>query len=261
MASSLTVNQRAPSRFLDLPGEVRNRIYYHAFGNAIIQTDQASIIHRAPPKPEWWPFIGLVLSCKQIHHEASSILYRHGHLHIYAGLFHLCIKHFDLTFRLDERYERHLEQIENLHVDIGWRSHTGTQQALLPAIDKLGHVKTITIKWPFLDSWRPAPKHSFVKNELLRLLLRPFVRLQAKSPEMKIEVETGLKGHGLEAGLKSSWDTTMGLEEYMAKKELVVDPGTQQGQGGDLFVRLGFEPFFVTMGQLAWGACPRSFIE
>ena len=144
-------------------------------------------------------------------------------------------------------------------MEIGWRSHTGTQQALLPAIDKLGHVKTITIKWPFFDSWRPAPKHSFIRNELLRLLLRPFIQLQAKSPEMRIKVETGLKGHGLEAGLKSSWDMTMGLEEYMAK-ELVVDPGPRQGQWGDLFVRLGSDPFFVSIGDLLWGSCPRSVI-
>ena len=228
MASSLTVNQRAPSCFLDLPGEVRNRIYYHALGNAIIQTNQPLNSSRAPPKPEWWPFLGLVLTCKQIHHEASSILYQYGHLHIYAGLSDLSPEHSGFTFHLDKRYERHLSQVENLHVKIGWLLHTGTQQALLPAIDKLGHVKTITIKWIFVDSRRPVPKHPDLENELLRMLLQPFVRLQAKNPELRIEIETGFKGHGREPGLKTSWDINMGLEEYTAK-ELVVDPGTQEG--------------------------------
>lgn len=96
----------------------------------------------------------------------------------------------------------------------------------------------------------PEKKKSFAGNEdVLRLILQPFVELREKFPRLRIEVQTGLKREGQEPELTSCWAATMGLYEYIAK-ELVVDddgPGRQEGrrdnlllQWVDLFMYAGF---------------------
>jgi len=64
--SSPPIAPRQPRRaFLDFPGEVRNAIYRHVF----VREEQLNGICSKLPG------VGLLLTCQQIHAEASSILY------------------------------------------------------------------------------------------------------------------------------------------------------------------------------------------
>lgn len=124
MASSLTVDQQACFSFLHLPAEVRNRIYYHALSNFTIYSDQPWWLRLSDFGPALFkserPSISLLLTCNQVYNEASYILYQYGYLriHVAASLYSFeCVK---LSFDIGKRYERQLNLVRNLQIEIGW---------------------------------------------------------------------------------------------------------------------------------------------
>lgn len=199
MASSLTVNQQAPSLFLNLPAEVRDRVYYHALDNSIIRTDRPYPLGyddfgHSRSKSEW-PYTGLLLTCNQIHNEASYILYRYGYLQIRVVGPGPKIERPSLFFDIGKRYERHFNLVRNLRIEIDWQdrrrywddSSMGfnlnyvfhfimtTISTLCDAVAKLRHLKTIKIRWPALKGPHWGQRYMKARHEYCRLLLQPFV--------------------------------------------------------------------------------------
>ncbi len=236
MASSMTIKQQAPFLFLDLPAEVRNMIYYHALGNCTIHAGQvwplkyidSSHLHLKSIRP----FIGFLLSCKQIHMEASYILYKYGHVHIYIAASHFPIK--DVELPLGKRYERHLDLVRTLHIEIRlpdcYTFFHPPQPRILPpselrrlcdAVANLRGVRTLKLRWGppqggLLEQW--VQERPRARKQYLCSLLQPFVWLQAKVPELRIEIETRRRISWYRGDLRVSWDSSMGLEDYMAKE-------------------------------------------
>lgn len=238
MASSLTDNEPASSFFLDLPSELRNKIYYQALGNSTIHAYPTWGREYVEPrllylKPDW-PFMGLVLTCKQVHNEASYILYQHGHFQIYmSAMLHSSIQCFDLPRNIRKRYGRHFDFIRNIHVDIGWlnpfdqsypaylpnrpRFPSGSIHDLCDAITGFRRLKAIRIRWlrystPLLGLQRARADTDSTLN-----VLEPFVQLQHKHPGLSIEIQIGQKMYRYEGGPSDSWDSSSTLEEYTAE--------------------------------------------
>ena len=235
MASSMTINQQAPFLFLDLPAEVRNMIYYHALSNCTIYAGHAwplkyidsSHLHLESERPS----IDLLLACKQIHREASYILYKYGHVHICIAASYPIA---DVELCFGKRYERHLELVRNLQIEIGVPDFytlfrlprprifpSSELPRLCNAVANLRSVRALKIRWvppqggP-MEQWvQELPR---ARKKICHLLLQPFVGLQAKVPELRIEIETGRRVSRYEGGLKVSWNSSMGLEDYMAKE-------------------------------------------
>ena len=214
MASSMIINQQAPFLFLNLPSEVHNMIYYHAFSNSTVHAGQpwplkyfdSSHLHLTTE----WPSIGFLLACKQIHMEASYILYKYGHAHICIAALHYPIE--DVEFSFGKRHGRHLDLVRNLQIEIGLRNLRDffpPDHRILPSnpasklselcdtVANLRGVRTLKIRWgphqggllgQSLQTW------SRVRIEYCRSLLQPFVALQVKVPELRIEIETGAEG-------------------------------------------------------------------
>ena len=204
MASLSTVNQRAPLGFLDLPGEVRNEIYRHALRRSVLQADHPWARYLAfkkrPAKPKW-PFLGLLLTCKGIHREASGILYQYGHLQIYAPACNFTIECINFPIDIGKRYERHLSSVKNVQVHIGWMICRRFRRLFWPpssirilcnALVKLPCLKTIRIIWLCHDQGRRLwLKHARPGDELYTELINPFAWLQEQLPGLTVEIETG----------------------------------------------------------------------
>ena len=125
MASSLTVNQQTPFLFLDFPAEVRNRVYYHALGNSILRADRPCPLQYSfpfqdlgftPSKSER-PYIGLLLTCKQIYDEAYYILHQYGCLQIRVVSPSCKFDGSHLWFHVGSKYEPHLNLVRNLRIE------------------------------------------------------------------------------------------------------------------------------------------------
>ncbi len=205
MASSSTVNQQAPLGFLDLPGEVRNQIYRHALRRSVIHANHPwsrCPEFKAPPRKPKWPFLGLLLTCKEIHREASYILYQHGHVQVYAAASNFSIECFNLSTEIGKRFERNVDSVKNVQVNIGWlvcNRHGGfplwpstSVRTLCNALVKLPCLQTVKIIWLCFDSDRKLwLKYARPDDELHGKLMQPFARLQEKLPGLRVKVETG----------------------------------------------------------------------
>ncbi len=204
MASSSTVNQRALSGFLDLPGEVRNEIYRYALRRSVLHADHPwsryLAFKKRPAKPKW-PFLGLLLTCKEIHREASDILYQYGHLQIYAAASNFTIKSLNFPIDIGKRCERHLDSVKNVQVHIGWLvfrrirrlfSSPSSIRILCNALVKLPCLKTIRIIWLCCDQGRRLwLKHARPGDELFTELMYYFACVQEQLPGLRVEIEIG----------------------------------------------------------------------
>lgn len=204
MGSSLTLIQQAPIAFFDLPGGVRNRIYYYALGSSSIHAIKSwPLRYRGPYRPRFnseWPSIGLLLSCKRIHNEAAFILYQYVHLHIYMVPSKYPLSPASVNDVIGKRYERHCDLIKNLQIEVDWSEHTRADffnhpdasipqpsdiQALCDAIADLRHLKVTRIRWACFQGWPGSHRHKRPEDVHCRELLQPFVRLRAKGSRLE----------------------------------------------------------------------------
>ena len=162
MAAFSPITQRPPFRFLDLPGEIRNRIYHQALSNFVIHVDLPWPIRFILEKREW-PFIGLLLACKTIRYEASYTLHRHGRLRAHVAMSDLPFEGLNFASDIRKEHKRHVDFIRNLEVDLGWLQHhgiepvrepdfppidsSGATQTFCNAIADLPRLDTVTIRW------------------------------------------------------------------------------------------------------------------
>ncbi|KAK3705105.1 hypothetical protein LTR37_013472 [Vermiconidia calcicola] len=76
----LSVPQTQQCRLLTLPGEIRNRIYYHIFSIP----DHKVTIRKTKPKSAP-PVLAVLQTCRQMYEESSCIFYYINHLRFYAN--------------------------------------------------------------------------------------------------------------------------------------------------------------------------------
>lgn len=254
MASSLTGNQQAPFRFLNLPAEVRNRIHYYTVGTFIIRTGRPyPRQHYDPGHPRSkseWPHIGFLLTCKKFYNEAPCLLNLYWHLQLRVATLSPESGRPYLFFEIGKRSERRFNLIRNLRIEIDWRDKNcfRNYSEMYPNLDrvfhsiltnistffeamaKLRHLETIKIQsvreLPRVPTrlarqgthW--GPRHVRARHEYCRFLLQPFLGLRARVPELRIGIDTEQRMYWHEGGPRmppsSVLNLVANLEDFVA---------------------------------------------
>ena len=108
--SALSDGRSRPFRFLNLPGELRNRIYrLHLLCDQVIDLDPNNYRRIAPR-------LGLLLVSRHVHDEASKIFYGENPFRIFPR-YSYCRR--SLLTRLSPRYRSAIRSLE-LRLGPGW---------------------------------------------------------------------------------------------------------------------------------------------
>ena len=222
--------------FLSLSPEIRNIVYVFALTSSPLRTRCSNTQKRWTrlgliadcPKKHILPSISLLLASRQIYHEASYVLYRHGCFQISAFMFNTLttklskpggvikpprpVKSFS-ELAIKAPY-KHLSQIQRIDIEINWfrsvsgtlkhRSFTGNLDGICRGLTAFPHLRAVTV---VLQSYSADPvrlegERLFNSLGMRRTLeiLESVRKFQEERPEVAVVIE--LPSSGLSKGME-----------------------------------------------------------
>ena len=252
--SMATENNEISFPFLRLSPEIRNIVYVFALTSSPLRTRCSNTQKRWTrlgliadyPKIHILPSISLLLANRQIYHEASYVLYRHGCFQIPAFMFNTLttklskpggvikpsrpVKSFS-ELAIKAPY-KHLSQIRRIDIEINWfrsrsgtlphRSFTGNLDGICRGLSAFPHLRAVTVVWQSYsaDPVRLRGEKLFDHLGLRRTLelLGSLRKFQEERPEVAVVIELPSRdlSKGMDRNIKN-FGRAWGLNKLMKR--------------------------------------------